>query len=235
MKPISLRILCTVVFVSACPGSSKADSAQTRKDEELQYLKDQRRFGSSCADLAELEKAASTVHPPVTIWYQKVIDARRSSQVRELTKKIQSGMDTPPQLEQMDSPSDARTSVVEPMTALVTELRCDAPDAAAKLQPAIDGWMAGIEKQIADEEKCRKTPKCMADRIAVPLCGTIADRRDATQQLAKEKGNPSGVVDLSVLHDLGQRIQEDNAAIADLKKQYASITHRAFNETLCPK
>jgi len=150
-----------------------------------------------------------------------------------LTNGITGKMDQPPHLEAMDTPSDARTTVVKPVLDLQAQLRQYDADAADKLQARVDAWSAGVDKQIADEEQCRQTPQCMGDRIALPLCDSIADRRDAAQSIAKERSNPGGVVDLSVLHDLGERIQQDNAAIADLKRQYAATTHRPFSEGSC--
>jgi hypothetical protein len=155
--------------------------------------------------------------------------------VYELTHGITGKMDQPPHLEAMDTPSDARTTVVQPVLELQAQLRQYDADAADKLQARVDAWSAGVDKQIADEEKCRQTPQCMGDRIALPLCDAIADRRDAAQSIVKERSNPGGVVDLSALHDLGQRIQQDDAAIASLKRQYASAVHKSFSEASCKR
>ena len=45
-------------------------TARANKAEELQYLEDKKRLGSSCADLKALESAAASTHPPVTAWYR---------------------------------------------------------------------------------------------------------------------------------------------------------------------
>jgi hypothetical protein len=62
----------------------------------------------------------------------------------------------------------------------------------------------------------------------------MTDRQEAKRQIAHEKSNPGGVVDLVMLHDLGERMQMDDNNIANLKSQYLATAHRPFNGA-CPK
>jgi hypothetical protein len=95
-------------------------------------------------------------------------------------------------------------------------------------------WAMKTEGDMDSEMKCRASVVCEAERIAGPLCDAIQDRDDAQRQMAAERRNPSGVVNLATLHDLGERIQIDDATIGNLKARYASKVHRAFNG-VCPK
>jgi hypothetical protein len=48
-------------------------------------------------------------------------------------------------------------------------------------------------------------------------CSARADRASAVAQLAHEKANPAGVVDLALLHSLGQQISYDDEVIASYR------------------
>ena len=99
----------------------------------------------------------------------------------------------------------------------------------------VDKWAADVEAKLAIELTCRASGECMARRVGPQICQPLADRREALQQIAAERANPAGVVSLTTLHDLGERVQIDNGMITRLKAQYVSLVHRAFNEASCPK
>jgi len=106
---------------------------------------------------------------------------------------------------------------------------------------AFEKWASAIERDLDEELQCRASAQCMADRaraiadqIACDICAAIEDRDDARRQMATERANPSGVVDLVALHDLGERIQFATNNIANLKSQYLATVHRAFSGG-CPK
>lgn len=61
----------------------------------------------------------------------------------------------------------------------------------------------------------------------------MRDRRDVQKRINEERANPGGGVDLALLHDLGQRMQADDAAIAQEKVEYARLTKKAFAESSC--
>jgi hypothetical protein len=75
----------------------------------------------------------------------------------------------------------------------------------------------------------------MANRLTPQLCEAIRDRKSAVDGMATEKRNPSGYVDVRLLHDLGQRVQDDDATIAELKADYAKLAHKPFSEASCSK
>jgi len=52
-------------------------------------------------------------------------------------------------------------------------------------------------------------------------------------EIAQERRNPGGVVDLNALHDLGQRIQDIDAGLPGLKADYKAAAHKPFGEALC--
>ena len=99
----------------------------------------------------------------------------------------------------------------------------------------VNKWATDVEAKLATEQTCRASGECMANRVGPQLCAPLADRREALQQIAAERANPAGVVSLSTLHDLGERVQIDNGIITRLKAQYVSLVHRPFNEASCPK
>ena len=51
--------------------------------------------------------------------------------------------------------------------------------------------------------------------------------------MTKEKANPSGVVDLVKLHDLGQFIQDADAIIVPDKAAYTAKMHKPFTMAAC--
>jgi hypothetical protein len=108
--------------------------------------------------------------------------------------------------------------------------------------------MATMVAEIAEaEKKCRITQPCMAARaeterkhlaaqaeakfvgeVALPLCKATINVQQAQADIAREKANPAGVVDLSELHDLGERVQENQDWIKRLSPSYAATRHHAF-------
>ena len=103
----------------------------------------------------------------------------------------------------------------------------------------VESWASRVEELLADELKCRASPECMAKRVidgtAAAICPIIADRNEALRQIAAERANPAGVVNLATLHDLGERVQIDNGYIAKLKAEYARAAKKPFNEGSCPR
>ena len=105
-----------------------------------------------------------------------------------------------------------------------------------------------LEKAVADEESCRSSEPCLDVRAADPTCKAMhareywLDVRAAAQQtIARERTNPSGVVDLQALHQAGEQVQTANAAlpqsvsaIAQGKAAFKAARHKTFSEKLCP-
>ncbi len=145
-------------------------------------------------------------------------------------------------LEEVEDLSALRASLASSKSELegvVSKLREVDSTAADQAQADIDAWVAKREKPITEEETCRATPKCIADRserrIALDICRNIDVRKGAYADIAQERSNPSGVVDLNRLHGLGETIQEADSKLATLRKDYARVIHKSFNEAICPK
>lgn len=128
------------------------------------------------------------------------------------------------------------SSEVDDVKKEVASLKCErGPDDSATLRANVDQWAADVAKQIAAEETCRKSPECLGARLAKPLCETIEERRQLEKDLARERANPAGVVNLNYLHQLGSAMQDADRKIADLKKDYAVTTKRPFSDAACKK
>lgn len=127
--------------------------------------------------------------------------------------------------------------------------QCD-PALTTTLEPQVQAWRTQLAKDVADDEACRSTPACMKQRredtakaerqrqlveVVPDLCQAVADRRVMIAEMARERANPSGIVDRQLLHDDGARLQSDNEQVTDLTAHYIAITHKPFSETVCPK
>lgn len=137
-------------------------------------------------------------------------------------------------LPDIETPS-ALSVRIDEARARLEELRAIDSDAAAKLDPEVASWTSSMRDGIAAEERCRASTQCMGDRAAVPVCETIARRQNAAKEIARERANPSGYVNATYLHDLGQQIQDADEQLPQLKKQYAIVAKRPFSETACAK
>ena len=104
-----------------------------------------------------------------------------------------------------------------------------------------EGWAARLDAEIDRTQTCVLTPGCMAARAAAdvkevlePVCALIAQRAKDVRDLAREKANPSGVVDLKLLHTIGEEIQWiDNEEMPARKARYTAEAHKPFNASLC--
>lgn len=132
-------------------------------------------------------------------------------------------------------PNDARRVINEVKYIDMKNYRCDDEDAAKEFEPIVEKWAADTEAAIDEEIKCRASEECRARRIANQICATMIDKKEAQQQIATERANPGGVVSLRTLHDLGERVQYDDASISSLKRDYASLAKKPFTEAACSR
>lgn len=109
-----------------------------------------------------------------------------------------------------------------------------------KLGLAAPDWTAVDAKRdatVAKEVACRADAKCMAQRqvdaTASSICANLGNIRVLTARIAAERANPSGVVDLADLHSSGEDIQIAQANVAGLKVQYAKLTGKPFDASVC--
>jgi hypothetical protein len=129
---------------------------------------------------------------------------------------------------------------------------------AAKSVEHFEAMAAMMPTIVEAEKKCRVTKKCMAARedaarqraeaerkrvaaqaaaqaeakfvgdVALPLCKATINVQQAQADIAREKANPAGVVDLSELHDLGEKVQENQDWIRRLSPSYTATRQHAF-------
>lgn len=92
---------------------------------------------------------------------------------------------------------------------------------AEDLETRVPAWAASTSARLAREEKAR------AD-VVLPICEAQWGAEAAQQTIARERANPSGVVDLRVLHDAGQALQNYRAQLAALRPLYRKARGREF-------
>jgi hypothetical protein len=132
-----------------------------------------------------------------------------------------------------------------PVDALEAAAKRD-PGEVARMNAIFDNWglphfdAPDIVALIGAEKACRASPKCLADRqaakeeqafftgIVQPMCVADQDREIARADLARERSNPSGVVDLRRMHLDGASIQSDERTLASLARDYVARRHHAW-------
>jgi hypothetical protein len=107
---------------------------------------------------------------------------------------------------------------------------------------------AGIPQRVATERACRTNNSCMADRAAkkaevlfyenvvAPMCVADKNRDLARADIARERANPSGVVDRNALHAASAAIHTAQKSFEDLTPQYAKTRRHAWRgwKSECP-
>jgi hypothetical protein len=112
----------------------------------------------------------------------------------------------------------------------VTSVRCDEAALAGKELHDAQAFEASASKW-ADAEDARLVAEDAArTNVILPLCQAVWGRDAAKADMAHEKANPSGVVDLQRLHDDGETIQTFQAEIDALTPQYVAARHHGFTK-----
>jgi hypothetical protein len=101
------------------------------------------------------------------------------------------------------------------------DLSPDNQKLATAFEARVATWSVAKIKALAAEETGR-------ENAVVPLCGAVDGLAEARAGLAHERANPSGVVNLVTLHDLGEYIQNLEPQIKPLTQAYVAFRHRAF-------
>jgi len=162
---------------------------------------------------------------------------RRDEHLQQIKGRIESAMRRRVNLTEAADPESARAPVQE-VQRLVAEAACPNEgrlDLLAELAGRVEAWAAATEKGIQEEKACRATPSCIGGRVAKPLCEAIQRRKDLAADIARERANPAGVVNLTYLNQLGREVQDTDDEIANLKKDYASAAKKPFSESVCPR
>jgi len=85
-----------------------------------------------------------------------------------------------------------------------------------------------IRRAVKEQELAQKAQEARQQTLEWQLCNFVAQRQQAQNEIQTEKQNPSGVVDLKVLHDAGSVIQQADQAIVTLKARFLQERGRAF-------
>lgn len=220
-------------------------AAADRSSENAQLLADSRRFGISCSDVAELQRIASTVSPETAALYKVGIDARREKGLASLKASFGAFGDgwgrayfaeaENPDGSSSDGVTPSPKQTIATMRARLQAGRCYDEAFASKALALLDQTEGVVDRMIADETKCRATPTCIAPRIATKTCAILDARRSIAADLANEKKNPSGVVDLRLLHALGAQLQAADADAKASKAAYAKAAGKPFSEASCSR
>lgn len=132
---------------------------------------------------------------------------------------------------------EAVKGVSQNVRSALPVLRCDEPAMAGKelaelqaFATRANAWADRQDARIAAEEAGRAS-------IVVPLCEAVWGVENAKADIAREKANPSGIVDLAALHSAGNAVQHWQSIVDALKPQYLALRHHPFaswqNEGAC--
>ncbi len=112
---------------------------------------------------------------------------------------------------------------LDPYRALVDKAQghIDAGEVIEAELPGLRTWVAAQSKRIASEEAFRAS-------VALPMCQAVWGIESSRAIIAQEKANPSGVVNLEILHDAGMAMQYHTATISALRPRYAAFRRHAF-------
>lgn len=214
----------------------RAVAERQRADAMRDRIRELENTATTCEGLAEFEAyVRANLEDGATgarRHYLEAIQSRRDDFVRSAKYAVDWRIDRPLNLPVADDPAAALKDI-EPTLATAEGMRCYDAAAADAAKQAAEAWADATRKAVAAEQACRASPICMGGRAAEPLCEVIRDRREAVRAMATERSNPSGVVDLRNLHDLGAQIQRNDQQIVEMKAEYARVAKRAFSEALC--
>jgi hypothetical protein len=87
----------------------------------------------------------------------------------------------------------------------------------------VEQWTAAKEKAVAAEKQARED-------VIVPLCDAHITLENLYASMARERANPSGVVNLAELHQIGRMIQETKDEIAAQTPAYVAYRHHGYTK-----
>jgi hypothetical protein len=180
----------------------------------------------ACDPVVDLQQAATDLLATLDILQhpgpQNGVTPRRSKDLA-LARQISDAI--------ADSVADAECK----LAALSGKQIQGTPADAAKLKDArrmiglAKRWVIDWNAEIDSEVECRKTDQCVASEI----CEAMARRAADVQAIARERANPSGVVDLVKLHDVGEDIQAQDDIIKDGVALFPYRRGKSFAPSMC--
>lgn len=207
--------------------------ARKLKTDTIAFERDVANIGTTCDALNQFDQNATKVGEVTADRYRLVSQTERAKQVGARRAEIQKRTTKVHRLAEEDL-GDVRKLIAE-ARALPAGITCFDPEAAKATTAEVETWATSLEGQLAEEEKCRATPACMGARIVEQLCPILDERRETAAAITTEKRNPAGVVNLSTLHDLGEKLQYEDSMIARLKSEYAAAARKAFSAGACSR
>jgi len=123
---------------------------------------------------------------------------------------------------------DAETGAVTTLRDTVAKLQAHESTLSPADQKAAKVYEARVLAWAANEDTVLATEETGRSDIAVPLCDAVNSLAELKAELAREKANPSGVVDLNELHRIGGEMQVVQDRIKELSPPYIAFRHHAF-------
>jgi N-methylhydantoinase A/oxoprolinase/acetone carboxylase beta subunit len=165
---------------------------------------------------------------------------RRDEHRQQTASRVESLVNRRVDMAGIGDPDDARVPVAE-ARRLLAEVQCAHAEPAAaaasiaQLSARVDEWSAATDRSIQEEKACRASPECMGGRAAKPVCEALERRKGWLADIARERRNPAGVVNLSYLNELGRNVQDTDEEIATKKRAYATAAKKPFTEAVCSR
>jgi len=125
---------------------------------------------------------------------------------------------------------EGTASIMQSVASAVRVVRCSESKLSAKelaaaraFETRADAWAASAPQTEAAEATFRAN-------VLFHLCTDTRWIANARACIAREKANPSGVVDLAKLHDCGDTIQQLQPVVDKLRPVYQATRHHAFTD-----
>jgi hypothetical protein len=199
-------------------------------------------FGGTCGDVEALRKLASdSSDPAVRSIYETAAEERIEAAFRlpnELVDTIEKAY-SESWFSEGDKPDGSHSTSKDPTIVIakvkssIARFNCLSVDRTALVLERLEQVAKQIELLRAAEVACRKNQLCFAKRYASPIC-ELLDERDLLQMSIKEeRANPSGVVDLAKLHELGAALQSTNVQLKVAQSAYSKRARKQFPRAIC--
>lgn len=231
-------------IATASPDQRARDESATSMAEAVRLRDVRQTLDGSCDDQKKIDAAVAATpsnvpassHPSYEQGLREDAARKRAVRIADAARTVEYDARRPVRAAEAANPDDAM-HLVENARGPLIALRCEGQpsDDLASAQSKFDEWSAAVAKQVSEEKACRASTECMANRLAAPICETIERRKGLAQAIAQENANPSGYVNKTLLHDLGTGIQNADAELADLKKDFRATTKKDFTEARCSK
>jgi hypothetical protein len=199
----------------------------------------------SCQDIKELEASSARCEGQPGAHEKRFEYLREKSAESQLQEPIRHCYSNKLYYELGDQPDGLHSGTETPeafaariKTSNVKELQCLGDNQRAKtLEELMDVVVKESATLRTNEAECRKSKKCIERRQNIRagenICTNVANIRLAQDQMRAERANPSGVVNLAVLHDAGEMMQMSKAQLREEKAEFRKKYGREFPDSVC--